>query len=294
MIIYKTTNLVNGKIYIGQDSNNNPNYLGSGKILHQAIEKYGIDRFQKDIIEECDSKEMLNEREIYWIDFHKSTNRNIGYNIALGGQGGDTISKHPDRDLIRQKHSEWMKENNPTSGRTRTEEEIEKWINSIGDKLKGKNNSNYGKHHSKETKEKQSQIRKEWWNNLSNEERIELANKISKSNIGKESPLRGIPNPKHSKWMKENNPMKGVKHSDNTRRKISEANAGKSKSEEHKQKISESLKGNKPGNMVKIEIEGIAYESLTEAYRQTGINISTLRNRIKSNNPKFVNYKKYE
>jgi hypothetical protein len=37
MIIYKTTNLLNGKIYIGQDRNNNKNYLGSGKLLKKAI-----------------------------------------------------------------------------------------------------------------------------------------------------------------------------------------------------------------------------------------------------------------
>jgi CRISPR/Cas system-associated endonuclease/helicase Cas3 len=42
MIIYKITNQVNSKIYIGQDKHNNPNYLGSGKILHLAFKKYGF------------------------------------------------------------------------------------------------------------------------------------------------------------------------------------------------------------------------------------------------------------
>ena len=42
MIIYKTTNLINGKFYIGKDSKNDPNYLGSGKILKKAFKKYGI------------------------------------------------------------------------------------------------------------------------------------------------------------------------------------------------------------------------------------------------------------
>jgi len=41
MIIYKTTNLINGKYYIGKDKYNNPSYLGSGFILYQAIKKYG-------------------------------------------------------------------------------------------------------------------------------------------------------------------------------------------------------------------------------------------------------------
>ena len=47
MIIYKTTNLVNKKIYIGQDSKNNPEYLGSGAIVKKAIKKYGKENFKK-------------------------------------------------------------------------------------------------------------------------------------------------------------------------------------------------------------------------------------------------------
>ena len=41
MVIYKTTNLVNGKSYVGMDSKNDPNYLGSGKLLKRAVKKYG-------------------------------------------------------------------------------------------------------------------------------------------------------------------------------------------------------------------------------------------------------------
>ena len=44
MIIYKTKNLVNNKIYIGQDKNNNPKYLGSGLILNRSIKKYGKEK----------------------------------------------------------------------------------------------------------------------------------------------------------------------------------------------------------------------------------------------------------
>ena len=47
MVIYKTTNLVNGKIYIGKDKYNNPKYLGSGKILKLAINKYGKGNFRR-------------------------------------------------------------------------------------------------------------------------------------------------------------------------------------------------------------------------------------------------------
>ena len=105
MIIYKTINIINNFIYIGQDKNNNPNYYGSGLILNNAIKKYGKENFKKEILEYCNSKEQLNQKEIYWINFYNSTNRNIGYNITMGGSGGDTISKHPDRNEIVRKIS---------------------------------------------------------------------------------------------------------------------------------------------------------------------------------------------
>lgn len=88
MIIYKTTNLLNGKIYIGQDLYNNPNYYGSGIRLKNAIKKYGKENFRKDILEYCTSQEQLNSREKHWIACFKSTDRSIGYNISPGGDGG--------------------------------------------------------------------------------------------------------------------------------------------------------------------------------------------------------------
>src|SRR3989304_5091048 len=87
MVIYIITNLVNGKIYIGQDSKNRSWYFGSGSVLNLAIEKYGKENFKKEILESCNSQEQLNEREIYWIRFYNSRNRKIGYNISEGGGG---------------------------------------------------------------------------------------------------------------------------------------------------------------------------------------------------------------
>ena len=98
MIIYKTTNLINGKIYIGKDKHNNDKYLGSGKILKQAIVKYGKDNFVKEVIEECENEKTWLEREVYWINYFNSIKE--GYNIALGGNGGDTISNNPQKKEI--------------------------------------------------------------------------------------------------------------------------------------------------------------------------------------------------
>ena len=93
MIIYKTTNTINGKIYVGQDAINDPAYFGSGMVLEKAIRKYGVQNFRKDILEHCSSKQQLNEREIFWISFLNATNRRIGYNIAKGGTGGNVFGQ---------------------------------------------------------------------------------------------------------------------------------------------------------------------------------------------------------
>lgn len=91
MIIYKTTNLINGKIYIGQYSGKRKSYLGSGIILKQAVKKYGKENFKRDTLEVCCSRKQLNDREIYWINFFKSTIPNIGYNIGKEERGSTLL-----------------------------------------------------------------------------------------------------------------------------------------------------------------------------------------------------------
>lgn len=127
MIIYKTTNIVNGKIYIGQDLHNNKKYLGSGKILKTALIKYGKENFVKEILEECNNKEQLNEREKFWIEKFNSRNRKIGYNISSGGVYGDTITTNPNKNKIIEK----IKKSN--KGKKRSDEVRQK----ISESLKG-------------------------------------------------------------------------------------------------------------------------------------------------------------
>lgn len=84
-VVYKTTCVVNGKIYIGQTIKRSIYYRGGGKSLSNAIRKYGVHSFVKEVLEECGCREDLDDRERYWIKYFNSTNKSIGYNIATGG-----------------------------------------------------------------------------------------------------------------------------------------------------------------------------------------------------------------
>lgn len=108
MYIYKTTNILNGKIYIGQTTKSlDVNYLGSGKAIIKAIKKYGKSNFKREVLEECNSKEHMNNREKYWIQHFDSINRNVGYNVSVGGEGGNL------GDKVNQKISETRKNKIP-------------------------------------------------------------------------------------------------------------------------------------------------------------------------------------
>lgn len=88
-IIYKITNKYNGKIYIGkhQTKNINDNYMGSGKFIKHAINKYGKEAFTKEILFIFDSEKEMNEKEKEIItESFISSDKN--YNAALGGEGG--------------------------------------------------------------------------------------------------------------------------------------------------------------------------------------------------------------
>lgn len=88
--IYLTFNKINGKIYIGQHKGEyDENYLGSGKLIRRAIEKYGKNNFSNHIIEYCSSLDELCNREVYWINKYQSFSKSDGYNLLKGGQFGD-------------------------------------------------------------------------------------------------------------------------------------------------------------------------------------------------------------
>ena len=105
MNVYKITNTQNGKIYIGQSIYQNDDYFGSGTLIRRAVVKHGKQNFLKEILECVSTQELLSEREKFWIKYYNSTDKTIGYNITPGGEFGDTITYHPDRELICEKMS---------------------------------------------------------------------------------------------------------------------------------------------------------------------------------------------
>lgn len=179
--IYKTTNKLNNKIYVGQKKSDvflAEKYLGSGVAIKRAINKYGAENFIVDIIDVAESINELNEKEIYWIEALDARNPKIGYNIATGGTFGDSgyhqgmLGKHQSdkQKLAASKNGSYI----------RTEE----WKLSKSKSMMGNNNAHgnlgkegafKGKHHSDETKQKLSislsKIVTDWHNNLSEDEK---------------------------------------------------------------------------------------------------------------------------
>ena len=102
MVVYKITNTVNGKIYIGKWQGSDVQrrwqthvqtaMTGRGYHLHSAIRKYGADHFTIEIIGSADSKSNLAALERTLIASYNATNSEVGYNIAPGGEGGFSYS----------------------------------------------------------------------------------------------------------------------------------------------------------------------------------------------------------
>ena len=199
MIIYKTVNTVNGKIYVGQDSNNNQKYFGSGIRLKRAIQKYGEENFIKITLCECNTKVELDEMEEHWINLLNATHKDVGYNISKGGNrfrsnDGTTNQKisntlsgrkqSPETIEKRAKKLRGMKKPQSFSdamskvhkGKVLSQETRNKISKSTSEAIKekwkdpkyrdkqlksrcGKSNPFYGKSHSKESKEKMRQAK---------------------------------------------------------------------------------------------------------------------------------------
>lgn len=143
-LIYKTTNLKNGMIYVGKHSTKDPydNYLGSGIKIREEIKEYKPKNFIKEIlycfINENDA--YLKEAEIVNFEF---VNRDDTYNMVIGGNnyGGS-----------------WSGEKHPNFKKSPTKETRDKISKTLKGKLAGEKNPFYGKKHTQETREKLSKL----------------------------------------------------------------------------------------------------------------------------------------
>lgn len=112
--VYKTTNLINGRIYIGVHKTKNPNdnYLGSNKILQDAIKKYGKQNFKKDVLFIFDNEKDMwdKERELVNEEF---ISRNDTYNIGIGGIGWTGLGQHVSENRIGILSEEYLKNKKP-------------------------------------------------------------------------------------------------------------------------------------------------------------------------------------
>jgi group I intron endonuclease len=196
--IYCIENIKNNKKYIGQSvdiyrrwANHKCDLNGNrhnNEHLQSAWNKYGANSFEFTIVEKCD-EDLLDSREIYYIDLYDCINGSCGYNLETGGNQ----NKHPSEES-RKKMSEshiglQAGENHPMWGKPKSEETKRKISEAKIGKYAGENSPRYGMNHSEDTKKK----------------------------IG--DAIKG-------RFVGENHPMYGQKHSEENRKKISQSNGG--------------------------------------------------------------------
>lgn len=173
--IYKITNLINGKFYIGKtkvsvNQRYNRHIKDSSKYnqqkryishLYRAMNEYGVANFSVETVEECAYDE-LSDRERFWIEFLDARNPLVGYNICKGGEGGPGGARfkgHKHTEITKQKMSEDRSgSGNANFGnRYKLSEEQLARHHRFG---KAEDNPIFGTHRSEETKNKISEKKK--------------------------------------------------------------------------------------------------------------------------------------
>lgn len=209
--IYITTNLINGKRYLGLKCFNEKwkDYLGSGIILKQAVDKYGPENFHRSIIDIAYSMDELRQKEYEYSVFFNVVESDDWYNIVYGG--GATLGYHF-TDEQKQKISESLQGRKMSEESKRKMSESKKGVSFTEEHKRNLSKSQIGRPCSSETR-----------------------NRISNSRIGKytgkdnpnygNNKLAGENNPMYGKHG-EDNPNYGRKHSEDTLEKIRAANVG--------------------------------------------------------------------
>lgn len=220
--IYITTNMCDGKKYLGQKKFDDKweNYLGSGKVFKKAIKKYGKDNFIRNIVDIAYSAEELNQKEYQYSILLNVVESNDFYNLVYGGGA--------------------------TPGYKFSEEQKHR----ISEAMCGEKHHNYGKHLSNETKRKISEKAMERFEIKENHPRYgipmpeELKRKLIESHTNKKvsQEIRDKISKANSG---ENNPFYGKTHSDETKEKLRQLHLGTHLSDETKSKMSKEFSGHK-------------------------------------------------
>jgi len=256
--VYKISNLVSDRYYIGYSKNINKrfcvhrcklkNSCHDNIFLQRAYNLDGEDKFIYEIIHKCNTDKEAKEIELQYLT--DLTIRDKLYNLNYNNSGGDLLTTHPDKESIRK---QILKSYAETISKMSSEERKEKYGKN------GERNGMYGKTHTEEARKIFSEVHKGntyCKGKKASEETRQKFSQIAKNRIG------------------EKNPFFGKHHT-----------------EETKEKIREKRCGIIPTNAKEIIIDDITYISITEAGRQLNICTPTILWRLNSKNPKFNNYK---
>lgn len=252
-ILYQTTNICNGKIYVGVHKPLNTwksrNYLGSGKALKPAIEKYGRENFRRATLAEfsCAEEAYVAEAGIVTEEFIK---RSDTYNVKVGGEGGVGL-KHTDES------------------RAKISTNLAITLSSPEIKAK-KSAAMKGRPCSEDTRARISAA----LNRPETKARKSAAMKGNTRNLGKVA--------SEETRTKLSALHKGKPRSDETKAKISASHKGKVISEESKSKMSASKSGDKNCRSIAVVINGVYYPSGNFAAKIEAISLATVFSRIKS------------
>ncbi len=173
--IYKTTNLLSGKYYIGMHSTNSleDGYLGSGKRLRYSINKYGVESHVREILEFVESREELKKREKEIVTLNEIAKEEC-MNLTVGGEGGFTPEQqrlnaeksNAKQKILRETDPEWVEKKSKAlsegnkkaydegrrekyyfhdwNGKSHSDETKKKIGEKNSENQKGKGNSQYG------------------------------------------------------------------------------------------------------------------------------------------------------
>ncbi len=260
-IIYKVTNKINGKMYIGQTikrlevrknaHNSDALSIKDNNHFHSAIRKHSIEKFDWEIIDRNDNRVKLNLLEVFYVGYY-NTFIGRGYNLNAGGDGNLGFS--PSKETRKKLSLANSGKANPMYGKRHSAETRKKISIAATGKHSGENNSNYGKKHSKETRKKISEA---------------LVGKcIGEKNHNFGKPLSDETKRKLSIALTGKcGPMLGKHHSDETKKKISERMIGKNK-------------GKDSPHAHAVIIGDKYFDTLTEAAKFIGVTPPIIRKRI--------------